>query len=351
MGTAVRTFTAVTLPSIALHLLNRDDPRYKEIPAWQKNLFWIVMPKRISKEAWSQMSADEKADAISANPVKSGIYRIPKPFEIGMLFGSLPERMLEYFEEKDPKAFESWAKGMIEGASPGFIPTAALPLIENLANWNLFTDRPIVSEGLKELEPRYQAQPYTSELSKKIGDLINYPPAKIDNLIRGWTGGLGMLAVDAIDQAIQKTGVVDLPPAPKWTLADVPGVRGFVVRFPSANTESVTTFYDYYEKSRKASRTFNYLMEKSPEKGGIYASKQGYWALKAPLIKVMSEELSKGRDIIRGLYENKELTPEQKRKAIDVAYFDMIEKANSFVNSIDADPLNPKNQERARNGS
>ncbi|MFA5149248.1 MAG: hypothetical protein WC491_09020, partial [Candidatus Omnitrophota bacterium] len=40
--TTLKALIAVTLPSILLYFANRDDPRWKEIPQWQKDLFWII---------------------------------------------------------------------------------------------------------------------------------------------------------------------------------------------------------------------------------------------------------------------------------------------------------------------
>jgi hypothetical protein len=55
---------AITLPSILLYLSNREDPRWQEIPRWQKDLFWIVF-------------------------TDDHIYRIPKPHSAGIMFGSV----------------------------------------------------------------------------------------------------------------------------------------------------------------------------------------------------------------------------------------------------------------------
>jgi hypothetical protein len=77
VGTTTRMMAAITLPSILLYLSNRDDPRWQEIPRWQKDLFWIVF-------------------------TDDHIYRIPKPHSAGIMFGSLPERMLEAFESDTP---------------------------------------------------------------------------------------------------------------------------------------------------------------------------------------------------------------------------------------------------------
>jgi hypothetical protein len=42
VGTTTKMMAAITLPSVLLYLSNRDDPRWQEIPRWQKDLFWIV---------------------------------------------------------------------------------------------------------------------------------------------------------------------------------------------------------------------------------------------------------------------------------------------------------------------
>jgi hypothetical protein len=60
-----RRWAYITLPSVLLWWANHDDPRWKEIPDWERDLFWIVL-------------------------TKEHIYRIPKPFELGVLFGSCP---------------------------------------------------------------------------------------------------------------------------------------------------------------------------------------------------------------------------------------------------------------------
>ena len=66
----LRCLLYITLPSVILYLLNRDDERYQELPQWEKDLFWII-------------------------PTPKHVFRIPKPFELGVIFGTLPERILE----------------------------------------------------------------------------------------------------------------------------------------------------------------------------------------------------------------------------------------------------------------
>ncbi len=218
--TAFKVFVGITLPSILLYLANRDDPRWKEIPQWQKDLFWIVM-------------------------TEDQIFRIPKPFELGIIFGSMPERFLEYLDNKDPKMLEEVMLNMAEAGSPGYIPTALLPIIENLADYSFFRGRAIVPASRQQLPPELQYTRWTGEFSKKVGELLNLSPAKVDNLINGWTGGLGRYATDILSKILVGTGISPNIPEPSPTLADTPVIKAFVVRNPFGSSgESVTTFYE-----------------------------------------------------------------------------------------------------------
>src|SRR5690606_35825582 len=119
MGYTIRAFTFITLPSIALYLLNKDDPRYQELPQWRKDLYWVILGE------------DE-------------IVFYPKPFEIGVLFGTLPERILRWVEENDPEAFEGVARALMEATMPvdptnplDWLPDAFTPILEVYANRSL----------------------------------------------------------------------------------------------------------------------------------------------------------------------------------------------------------------------
>ena len=184
LGATMKSLLAITLPSILLFLANYDDDRYKEMPQWEKDIFWIVL-------------------------TENHIFRIPKPFELGILFGTVPERILSWMIEEDPKAFDQLGHTIADAAVPGYIPTALLPIIETWANKSFFTDLPIVPEREKNLEPEYQFGPYTTETSKVIGAILDASPRKIENFIRGYTGGLGMYAIKLAEAVGQETGVME----------------------------------------------------------------------------------------------------------------------------------------------
>ncbi|MBE0425779.1 MAG: hypothetical protein IBX72_03925 [Nitrospirae bacterium] len=300
-----RAMAAITLPSIILTVINRRDERWKEIPQWQKDLFWIIM-------------------------TEDHIWRIPKPFELGILFGTVPERITEYILDNDPRAFNGILKAIGQGASPGVIPTVAVPLLENWANKSFFLDRPIVSRGKEKLMPEYQYQPYTTEIGKRLGRMIGRipgigetaaaSPAKIENLIRGWSGGLGMHILKAADTGLKKAGVLPEEVKPSRTLSDIPFIKAFAVRHPSAGAESIQRFYDNYEKASQTLSTARELIRegKREEAGELLNLGKKY------KLDQHYKSLSNAHQLIDKVYANPELTSEEKRKLIDEIYLSMI---------------------------
>jgi hypothetical protein len=241
--TAIKGAMGITLPSVLLYYANRDKEGFDEIPRWQKDLFWV-------------------------HKVGDTWVRIPKPFLYGQVFGSLPERFLEYLDKRDPEAFEEFGTTMIENVVPvsgdpegTVLPTALKPIMENWGNRNFFLERPIVSESTKGLTPPYQHGRYTSETAKVLGQKLDYSPSKIENLITGYFGGSGRYALEGSDfliNAIRAARGEPTPPKRPKELSDVPLVKGFVVRDPEGpSARSIQKFYENSDKAIKAFDTYN----------------------------------------------------------------------------------------------
>jgi hypothetical protein len=309
--TTAKAVAGITIPSILLNLANREDPRWKEIPRWQKDLFWIIM-------------------------TDNHIFRIPKPFELGIIFGTIPERIMEFVLDKEPKAFEGVLEAVGRGAAPGIIPTAMVPLIENYANRSLFLDRPLIPADREGILPEYQYKPYTTELAKKMGRVLgsipglkrnkNIAPVKIENMISGWTGGLGMYLLRAADLGLRKSGALpDDKVKPTKTLADMPIIKAFVVRHPSASAESIKRFYDNYFEAKEILDTRNVLLRKD------FQYDQALELIEQQSIKLdgIYKSLKNAHKYIGLIYANKNMTPDDKRQLIDAAYYQMIKMANA----------------------
>ena len=296
----------ITLPSVLLWAANRDDERVKDIPRWQRDLFWIV-------------------------PIGDTIYRVPKPHEPGVIFGSSVERLLDAFFENDPKAGKDFAETILSGMAPNYLPTAITPALEHFANKSTFTGSAIIPKRFEGLLPELQYSEFNTESAKVLGKFIaGIPgmkessfasPAVIDNYVRGWSGTLGVYAVSAADKLLTASGAVPDPVKPADTMADIPFVKAFVIRYPSSGTESIKNFYEEYSSSRKYQASFKYLAETLQPEAALKLRND--YASKFAKADAIFESLQNMTKVVRGVYQNKEMTRDEKRMIIDDVYAGM----------------------------
>lgn len=291
--TTLKTIMGITLPSILLYMANRDDDRWKEIPQWQKDMFWIVMTDK-------------------------HIYRIPKPFELGIIFGSLPERILEYIDTHNPDVFTKLFNAVRDGATPGFVPTAILPIWENISNYSMFLNRNLVSDSMENLPQEAQYNEYTSEFSKMVGQWMKYSPIKIDNLIKGYFAGLGNYVVKGIDEIIIGTGVKNPVSKPAMKFEDLPVFKAFMIREPVGSTsESVNQFYEKYNRSNTAYKYFDKLLKNGKRDEAMEFLANNPEAKLGPQYAQVADYMSSLRQVKDGIMKSTKLSPEEKRVKVD----------------------------------
>lgn len=332
VATSVKVAGGITLPSVLLWWANHDDPRYKEIPDWERDLFWIVM-------------------------TKDHIYRIPKPFELGVAFGSGAERALDAYFGQNPDAYKDFANSVSQALLPNFTPTFMTPIIEQFANRSTFADRTLIPDALEKQLPEYRYTPYTTELAKALGRIVSdvpgireaaiapdsnavsgiaraaSTPILMENYVRAWTGGLGTYALGMADDGLRKAGVLPDPVVPTPTLADIPFVKAFVVRYPSASTQSIQDFYDQYTKNKMFFDTFQ-----AQAKAGNMAAVQRVQQAGGPQIFIqlsaIQQALSVQSKVVSDVYKNPTIDPDQKRQLIDSTYSGMIALARAGNNAM-----------------
>lgn len=275
-----KTFIGITLPSVMLWYLNKDDPRYQELPQWQKDIFWVI-------------------------PGKDTLYKIPKPFELGILFGTVPERMLQFMYDKEKgrngPGFKGLGSSILENLAPSIIPTGFLPAAEWMSNYSFFMDRNIVPLSQSKLPDRQQYGPYTSYLARKVGNAFNLSPRKIDNTIQDVGGNLAALGNSLIDQA---SGLSETRPAKR--ASEMPGVRGFTAT-PYASSDSVQRLRDDFSQQEKLYNEFK-MTKKKPE---------GYDGAKYIKYKAAMDAMNNTYRAERKIMESKQLNSAQKRERID----------------------------------
>ena len=240
----------IAISSMALALWNREDPRWKDIPDYEKQANWIFMI-----------------------PGQDKIWKLPKPFDYGTLFGSIPELFVESTLSRNPDgASELWK--MIESVTPSFNPldiSMINPLYEVGANKSRFKGRPIVPRSQEDLWPHLQYGRFTGRTSKEFtkgmakiwGEENGYSPRHIEHLWKGYTGGLGRLAMEGVDAVWNKFSQPELQMGKKQ-VGDYPVARRFSVRHPSGGGEFVSNFYDLGYEARVALASSEETGERPP---------------------------------------------------------------------------------------
>jgi hypothetical protein len=285
------------------------------------------------------------------------------------MFGSTLERATEFLldaytnkygsiEKARKEAFRGLGSSIFDVSMPNMVPTAFAPLIESFANRSLPFDRPIIPKNREGMLPEYQYAPYTTELSRAlsrfigtlppVGQMNTFSPAKAENYLRAWTGGLGMYALQALDYAGRKTWLLDDPVKPADTLADIPFVRAFVIRHPSMGAESIQRFYDNYDEVSRYLKTINGLKKDyNYDEVANLMPYSAYQAMDGP--RNALGILTKAIDLI---YKAPDMTSDEKRQFIDKMYFDAINIAKLGNKTFeDLKPDIEKWQRRAGEGN
>lgn len=379
LSTSLRIAAGVTAPSLVLWAFNRSDPVYQQLPDWQKDLFYIF-----PVHSWSdstQAEADRRALPDHLRRTTSDgkfqiddptVFRVKKDFTTGLLFGSGAERAAEQFFNQNPKAWDHFFGSVVSSLAPGVIPTGAVPMAEQVANKSFFTGGPLIPQRQEKELPEYQYGPNTSELSRAIGRVVgafpgmrdaandaSHPmngmasaltsPVLIENYIRDWTGGLGQDVLLATDYAARKAGVVEDPTRPTATLADIPFIRSFIVRYPSAQAQAIQDFYDRNAVNQKVSAT----LQERAKAGDTDAVEKIKTLDMGKIITAdgMAKAMSAQEKVIRNIYAIGEsdaakaknapnykpaLTPLEMRQHIDAIYYQLIQSAKGGNQLLDA---------------
>jgi hypothetical protein len=256
-----------------LYYANRDDPEYWALPDWERNLFWHV---KIGGDFW----------------------KIPKPFELGIVFGTMPERMMAALDTNDYEGMtdafrEHLVADMIGTALP--TPTAFVAPVENYFNFSLFLERKIVPRAQEDIWPELQHRQTTSQWAQEaakfsariLGEGKGLSAPKIDNLVRGYFGGMGRLVSEGVDLAIPGGSAQGEQPTPSSTAQGIPVLgRAFVSRKPNFSSQWVEQFYEEWGVAASTKNTGDWkLKTDDPEYDqwilGQEQQIERYWELKS----------------------------------------------------------------------
>lgn len=189
-ATLLNGLASITMPSIALWLLNKDEDWYQDLPEWRRVNYWNVK-------------------------IGEDILSIPKPFEAGVIFGTLPEKILdEQLPKANPVQMKEIAKTALGSYMEGvgsFLPAFLRPIIEVDTNYDFFRRRELTPDWVsRSMPPDEQMTTYTTAsariLSKAIGGVLT--PIEVEHLLGGYTAGATTRAMRFLDEV---SGLKDHP--------------------------------------------------------------------------------------------------------------------------------------------
>lgn len=283
--------------TMAIMAMNADDERYWALPEHERDSFWIIF------------AGDTR-------------YRIPKPFELGALFGTIPERAFEALY-RDDRMFGSRMGFMLSNTFAADVPQFLKPVWEDQTNMNSFTQRPIVPQSLQRLEANQQYSTTTPEWIKDVSKALSEAapewmrsPVRLQHMIEAYTGTVGQYIVGVTDVAYRKgTGTEKVAPAKKDF--DYPVVKTFVRGGVSGDKYTDRL----YQMSEKAGQTYGTLKAYKDQK-----NLQAYREFKTEKASVLAARKSIEKGVARmqkynrqtkAIYANDSMSPEAKRAELD----------------------------------
>jgi hypothetical protein len=302
----VATMT-ITLPSVLItgyYMYEApDDEReeYLDIPQWVKDTHWVY---KVGDE-W---------------------VRVPKPFAMGYIFGSVPEKFLSWSHQNNNPGgktiYQEIAKGVLTSTSPvsdfgGLLPPTIKTGLELTTNYDWFRRMDIYPEYMDDFEPELRATPYTSETARALGEKFNISPVKVDFALRGTFASTSKYitgAGDLILNQIREFNGQEYSARPSSNL-DVPILGSFLVRSPrSGNSITGSTFYDLAQEVKIKT---NSVKSFKGQKLRDYKKKNEFLFSQAGQIKRASKKIAKLNKQRRQVRADMRMSSEEKAKRLE----------------------------------
>ncbi len=297
--------TLLTAASLALWAAYKDDERYNSLEQWDKMSYYHF---------W----------------VGNKHIRIPKPFEVGVFFSTLPVALAEVMNgTEDGKHAWDVMKYSFTQTFAVDLPQLVKPLVEQWANKSFFTKRPIVGEHLQGLLAGEQHDPWTSSTLQTLGKAVGVSPNRMEALIRGYFSTIGMTILGGLDGLTET--FTAFPTEPTRRIDDWPLFGTFIKEAEHPRyVKQQTLFYeiaDEYEKVTNTMRAYRVLgdpkaaLELGEDNGPLVAAGKGMGKQK--------EELRKIRANMRIIIASPSLTADEKQGRLN----NLIDRQNRIVTS------------------
>ena len=283
-------------------------------------------------------------------------YRLPVPFEVGTIFGTVPMAIFDAFKTNadEPDRFrQSWqlvAHAFSESLNMSPDIQVVWPIIELGINRDTFTGSPVLTMGDEAVLPEEQDSPGVSPtiraLARAMPDFAPEElrsPKQLQHLARGYMGNVQDYVLAVTDVIARK--IAGEPAPAERTLRDYPDIKAFVQSGPQRQTKYGNTMYEIAEEAEKVHATILRLEKlNTPEADLRIEALEAEHGQLLDVRKDFSDAVSDVNDIrreMRAIQIDPDMAPEEKRKEIDALYEEVNEIARDVWGLRPGSKLNP----------
>ena len=305
---------------------------YDELPEWDKDAYWHFAP---------------------GTPYH---VRFPKPFEMGILGGTVPERAYRAIQYQVTQGAsgdtpeETWDSFMraITGTLSLEPPSAITPPLEVAVNKDFYFGNKIEPDKAKFQLPKDTYSVYTSPLMREVskgtshvlgnhglgglvGTNLNLSPRQLEFLWNNYTGSLGRYALGAADAVVR--ALKNEPAQPSEPLGRMPVLKAFYRGDVVVPSKYMDEFYDILIDAQTARNTIYGSLEHHNAGRARNVAKNKRWLLGEPVdsgsskygfvfagmryLNKVRDELADIRHQRAAIYANRTMSPKAKRAAVD----------------------------------
>lgn len=307
----------IALASLALFMANKDDERYKKLTRDQKLMYWNIF-------------------------VGDRHIKIPKPYDIGFVFASLPEIIANgIYTKHGEEALKEFAFGVKTMFSIGDISGLFQPIMDHMTNTN-WMGSPILPSNLQNVEDKAdQYTDGTALMYRKIGNMTGASPILMQHYVDGYLG----LTAKMIEEVTENI-LWDKEQWGERPFARNP-VEFLTYRFQGKKEESRTYWSEkYYEISKRAEavrNSYKLKEDKAYRDGGdalsAYVSDEEHQTLIGinDLTSDMDEQLGGLKTDLEMVTYDKALSAKEKETIINDAYKAKREALQEIVSALETE--------------
>lgn len=263
--------------------------------------------------------------------------RVPIPFEMGYLFKALPEAIFNM--AADDERSSDITKGMgklLALSNPFSLPQAVKPLTEVVLGRSFFSGDIESSREQQTMLPTERYRDTTTEFAKLLGSAtgdLGLTPIKIDYLMRGYMGGLGIALVSLANPILNMEGKAEVAD-PTKKVSKMPFIGGMFQ--PIEGRGTLDAAYERMQEIQQMKGSFNKLIEEGKKDEAKEFLKENVEKISsASMSGSVQKQLGELAKYRRQVIASPRLTTEQKDKLLEKLDSAQVKIARQFITVTD----------------